>query len=96
MIAVSNTSPLIALSKIGYVVYLRELFERVYIPKGVELETSKKDDDVWDATEKQINPLISGFQKIYFQEYVFSNRVGSFCLSFLWLKQLTLTNLEID
>jgi predicted nucleic acid-binding protein len=54
MIAVSNTSPLIALSKIGYVVYLRELFERVCIPKGVVLETSKKDDDVWDATEKQI------------------------------------------
>jgi predicted nucleic acid-binding protein len=47
MIAVSNTSPLIALSKIGYLVYLRELFERVYIPK-----------------------------------------------SFLWLKQLTLTNPE--
>lgn len=54
MIVVSNTSPLIALSKIGYVVYLRELFERVCIPKSVELETSKKDDDVWDTTEKQI------------------------------------------
>jgi len=37
MIAVSNTSPLMALSKIGYVVYLHELFERVCIPEGVKL-----------------------------------------------------------
>jgi len=54
MIAVSNTSPLMALSKIGYVVYLGELFERVCIPEGVELELSKKDDEVWHATKKLI------------------------------------------
>ncbi len=54
MIAVSNTSPLMALSKIGYVVYLRELFERVCIPEGVESEISKKDDEVWHATKKLI------------------------------------------
>ena len=54
MIAVSNTSPLMALSKIGYVVYLHELFERVCIPEGVKLEISKKDDEVWHATKELI------------------------------------------
>ena len=54
MIAVSNTSPLMALTKIGYIIYLRELFGRVSIPKGVELEISKKDDEVWHATKELI------------------------------------------
>ena len=54
MIAVSNTSPLMALSKIGYVVYLHELFERVFISESVELEISKKDNEVWHATKEMI------------------------------------------
>jgi predicted nucleic acid-binding protein len=61
MIAISNTSPLMALSKIGYIVYLRELFGRVSIPKGVELEISKKDDVVWHATKELIE---QGFVKV--------------------------------
>ncbi len=54
MIAVSNTSPLMALSKIGYVVYLHEVFERVFISESVELEISKKNNEVWHATKEMI------------------------------------------
>ena len=54
MIAVSNTSPMMALLKIGYVVYLHELFERVFISESVELEISKKDNEIWHATKEMI------------------------------------------
>jgi len=54
MIAVSNTSPMMALSKIGYVAYLHELFERVFISESVKLEISKKDNEVWHATKEMI------------------------------------------
>jgi len=46
MLAVSDTSPLIVLSKAGYIDLLQRVFERIYIPEGVEKEIFKKDDDV--------------------------------------------------
>ncbi len=51
MIGVSNTSPLIVLSKMGYVDFLQKNFERIYIPISVEQEIFKKDDDVTKAVK---------------------------------------------
>lgn len=45
MIAVSNTSPLVTLSRAGYVAFLVQLFEVVYIPEAVYSEIFQKDDE---------------------------------------------------
>ncbi len=54
MLAVSNTSPLIVLSKLGYIDMLPEIFEKIYIPSGVRREISEKEDDVHKAVEALI------------------------------------------
>ncbi len=51
MPAVSNTSPLIVLSKLGYIDMLPEIFEKIYIPSGVRREISEKEDDVQKVVE---------------------------------------------
>lgn len=61
MFAVSNTSPLIVLLKIGYLSSTRILFKKIYIPKGVEEESSKKEDE----TCKRIRELLEeGFVEV--------------------------------
>ncbi len=45
MIAVSNTSPLVTLSRTGYAAFLPYLFENMYIPKAVHREIFKKEDE---------------------------------------------------
>jgi predicted nucleic acid-binding protein len=55
MIAVSDTSPLIALSRLGYSDYLPIIFEKIYIPRGVASELARKDDNARAATETLIN-----------------------------------------
>jgi predicted nucleic acid-binding protein len=51
MIAVSDTSPLIALSRLGYSDYLPSFFAKIYIPHGVASELARKDDTARAATE---------------------------------------------
>jgi predicted nucleic acid-binding protein len=55
MIAVSDTSPLIALSRLGYSDYLPIIFEKIYIPHGVASEIARKDDNAQAATANLIN-----------------------------------------
>jgi len=54
MLAVSNTSPLIVLSKLGYIDMLPEIFSKIYIPSGVRREISEKEDEVQKAVEALI------------------------------------------
>jgi len=54
MIAVSNTSPLIVLSKTGYIKHLRKLFRRIWIPRSVKLEIFRKNDQTRAKIEKLI------------------------------------------
>ncbi len=54
MIAVSNTSPLITLSRAGYVDALAQLFEKVYLPEAVHREIFEKEDE----TSRKISELI--------------------------------------
>ena len=53
MIVISNTSPLIFLAKMQRLAVLRQLFEKIYVPKAVydEILISGKED----STVKQVN-----------------------------------------
>lgn len=51
MIAVSNSTPLIALSKINRLNLLKEYFDEVYIPEGVYDEVVRRGGDLTGASE---------------------------------------------
>lgn len=54
MKAVVDTSPLIFLSKLGYLYFLRMIFQEVFMPKAVFRELSAKRDDVYHGIETLI------------------------------------------
>jgi len=58
MIAVSNTSPLITLSRTGYLAFLPQLFETVHIPEAVNSEIFKKEHKANKAIKELIERKI--------------------------------------
>ena len=54
MKAVFNTSPLVFLSKLGYLHPLRTIFQNVLVPKAVFRELAVKKDDVYRDVEMLI------------------------------------------
>lgn len=54
MKAVFNTSPLVFLSKLGYLPLLRAIFQNVLVPKAVFRELAVKKDDVYRDVETLI------------------------------------------
>ncbi|MCH5585405.1 hypothetical protein MK805_10625 [Shimazuella sp. AN120528] len=66
---VCNTSPIIALSKIGHVEILDELFDRVYIPNAVYRETvSDQNGEMYGCKE-----LLRLVENETFQRYEVKN-----------------------
>jgi predicted nucleic acid-binding protein len=49
--AVSNTSPLVFLSKLGYLHHLKALFHQIYVPPAVYREVLAKKDDAYREFE---------------------------------------------
>lgn len=54
MKVVADTSPLIFFSKLGYLYYLRIVFETVYIPKAVFEEVTARKDEVLNSIKAMI------------------------------------------
>lgn len=67
---VCNTSPIIHLSKIGCLEILDKLFDEVYIPNAVYLETTKDQD----YERHGCRELLSQLQKSVFQRYEVKDR----------------------